>query len=65
MRVWIIREGMFYDDKTWIAEVCRTKQIAVNLTRAHGFTWNSGDGFFSNDKDRLYRKIVSFEVVMQ
>ena len=63
MRVWIIREGKYYNDRTWNVEACRTKKIAVDRTRELGFTWNADDGYFSNDKTKLYRKIEPFKVV--
>lgn len=62
MIVWIVYEGHYFQEK-YLHSICRTKKLAETRIREAGFKWDSGQGFFCNEKARLYRKIHPEQVI--
>lgn len=65
MRIWLIAEGRYYEDRTIVVECHTTKSGAERATRAAGFKYSVDEGFFCNDTSKYYRKIRAIQLQKQ
>ena len=62
MKIWIVNEGKYYHDGTYIDSIHGTKSCAEKQCRADGFKLNCKDNIFENDSEQTYRKIETEEL---
>lgn len=56
--IWIIEEGVYYNDLPYYTVVCRLKKIAVEKCKKDGFKYNKKQDLWCNDAELIWRHVI-------
>lgn len=59
--IWLIEEGIYFDDMPYDTVVCELKKIAIKKCRDDGFKYNSKQDLWCNDKEEKWRHVIRTE----
>ena len=62
MVVWIITEGDYYRDQTYIRYIHKTKKSAVLKCKSDNFKFSKKEDYFYNDEISKYRYLEKYNV---
>jgi hypothetical protein len=61
MHVWVIKQGRYQQEYTWLKSAHKTKNSAQAFCKKDGYKYNKRQELYLNDEIRNYREIEKVE----